>query len=248
VVPFIIGYLDRMADIGLFKDGRLQLRLGDQILALAESGGQKTPITPLLVTLFVRSAVQRAVDGLPLDGMPQAVPEVFVDYLRRLNSQGDGKVTEEMFIQATQTLAQTCVGCNLVPQDFSMDEAVAALKAGMPDCEPRILIDRLVASGVIERRTPGGFVALRFSVDPAAEYFAAIRQLIKMKRASPEEWTSYLVSLMQVQGYPRELDGYLVAFATCYRAYKRDFSLPELLFPWEKVEEPAPVKAASLAA
>jgi hypothetical protein len=53
---------------------------------------------------------------------------------------------------------------------------------------------------------------------------------------------------MQVQGYPRELDGYLVAFATCYRAYKRDFSLPELLFPWEKVEEPAPVKAASLAA
>ena len=96
VVPFIIGYLDRMADVGLFKDGRLPLRLGDQILALAESGGQKTPITPLLVTLFVRSAVQRAVDGLSFDGMPQAVPEVFVDYLRRLNSQGDETVTRSM--------------------------------------------------------------------------------------------------------------------------------------------------------
>ena len=248
VVPFIIGYLDRMADVGLFRDGRLQLRLGDQILALAESGGRKTPITPLLVTLFVRSAVQRALDGLSFDGMPQAVPEVFVDYLRRLNSQSDGKITEDVFIQATQTLASISVGQNLVPQDFSMDEAVAALTVAIPDAQPRVLVDRLVASGVIERRTPGGYVALRFSVDPAAEYLAAIRQLFKMKRASREDFNAYVASLTKTEGYPRDFEGYLLAFATCYRAYKRDFSLPEIAFPWEQSAEQSAPAAPPIAA
>ena len=93
-------------------------------------------------------------------------------------------------------------------------------------------------------------MALRFSLDPAAEHLAAIRQLFKMKRASTEDWTKYLVALMQVNGYPRALEGYLVAFATCYRAYKRDFSLPEMQFPWEKVVEqsasaPPPITEAA---
>jgi hypothetical protein len=56
IVPFIIGYLDRMKAAPQLKDGRVQLKLGERILVLAESGGQKTPITPLLVTLFVDSA------------------------------------------------------------------------------------------------------------------------------------------------------------------------------------------------
>jgi photosystem II stability/assembly factor-like uncharacterized protein len=254
VVPFIIGYLDRMEeDVGQLKEARLQLRLSAQILALAESGGQKTPITPLLVTLFVNSAVQRAADANALDDMPQAVPEVFVDYLRRVfaaPANDEEKISDDIFIQAAQTLAMTSLGSNMVPQDFTMDDAVAALVAGMPESNPRALIDRLDRSGVIERRTPGGYVALRFSLDPAAEYLAAIRQLFKMKRASPEEWTKYLVSLMQVNGYPRAFEGYLVALATCYRAYKRDFSLPEMQFPWEKVAEqpPAPSPPLTVAA
>jgi hypothetical protein len=249
VVPFFIGYLDRMDEVGPLKDGRLQLRLGDQILALAESGGQKTPITPLLVTLFVNSAVQRAVDAHSFDDMPQAIPEVFVDYLRRVfaaPTRDEENISDDIFIQAAQTLATTSLGSNMVPQDFTMDDAVAALAAGMPDSKPRALIDRLDRSGVIERRTPGGYVALRFSLDPAAEYLAAIRQLFKMKRAGTEDWTKYLVALMQVNGYPRALEGYLVALATCYRAYKRDFSLPDLQFPWEKVVEQPPAAASPI--
>jgi hypothetical protein len=63
IVPFIIGYLDRMHAGGALKDGRAQLELGQRILTLAESGGQKTPVTPLLVTLFVESALRRVAGG-----------------------------------------------------------------------------------------------------------------------------------------------------------------------------------------
>ena len=75
---------------------------------------------------------------------------------------------------------------------------------------------------------------LRFSLDPAAEYLAAIRQLFKMRTAGREEWQDHVCALRRTDGYPGGLEGYLAALATCYRAYKTDFSLPDVLFPWEE--------------
>jgi len=40
IVPFIIGYLDRMNAVPQLKDGRAQLQLSERILTLAESGGR----------------------------------------------------------------------------------------------------------------------------------------------------------------------------------------------------------------
>ena|ERR1700751_5635301 len=90
-------------------------------------------------------------------------------------------------------------------------------------------------------RTPGGHVILRFNLDPAAEYLAAIRRLVDMrtKRAGPKEWRSYFFCLEGTEGYPSDPEGYLTALATCYRAYKREFSLPDLVFPWEGPTETA---------
>jgi hypothetical protein len=64
--------------------------------------------------------------------------------------------------------------------------------------------------------------------------------LFKLKSASHEEWRTYLSSLEQTNGFPSGPEGYLMALATCYRAYKADFSLREALFPWEKnIKEPS---------
>jgi photosystem II stability/assembly factor-like uncharacterized protein len=240
IVPFIIGYLDRMKAGSQLKDGRAQLQLGERILTLAESGGRKTPVTPLLVTLFVDSALRRAEHHLSFDDMPDVVPEVFVDYLRRLNAnepKPDGSITDELFIRAAQTVATVSLGKNLVPQDFSTRDAVEALKQDDTRNQDATILDRLVASGVIERRTPGGYVVLRFSLDPAAEYLAAIRRLFIMKTASCEEWQSYLSSLKDIVDYPEGPEGYLTALATCYKVYKTEFSLPEALFPWDQAPE-----------
>jgi hypothetical protein len=93
---------------------------------------------------------------------------------------------------------------------------------------------------VIERRTPGGHVILRFNLDPAAEYLAAIKRSIDMKTksASRKEWQSYMSSLKRTEGYPTGPEGYLTALATSYKAYKQEYSLPDLIFPWEQAAEP----------
>lgn len=102
------------------------------------------------------------------------------------------------------------------------------------DQQTTFLLNRLIASGVVERRAPGGQIVLRFSLDPVAEYLAAIRRLFSMRAASCEEWRTYLSSLEKTAGYPNGPEGYLIALTTCYKAYKKDFSLPEVLFPWEE--------------
>jgi hypothetical protein len=109
------------------------------------------------------------------------------------------------------------------------------------------LLKRLIASGVIERRTPGGHVILRFNLDPAAEYLAAIRRLVdtRTKRAGPKEWESYFSYLKETEDYPKEPEGYLTALTTCYRAYERELSLPDVIFPWEETAEPTSSNSAS---
>jgi hypothetical protein len=240
VVPFIIGYLDRLEHAESLKDGRVQLRLGEQILALAEAGGRRTPVTPLLVTLFVQSAIDRATEEGSLDEMPDAVPEVFVDYLRRLNSGGVQETTavpDDVFIEAARILASVSLAPNLLPQDFLERDALEALAKDDAGEEAQTLVDRLVAGSLIERRLRAGHRILRFSLDPAAEYLAAMREVFGLKAAGLDGWQSYLAELARREEYPDGFAGYLMALATCHRAYRQDFRLPEIRFPWEDGKE-----------
>jgi hypothetical protein len=61
-----------------------------------------------------------------------------------------------------------------------------------------------------------------------------------MKTASRKQWQTYLSSLERTEGYPRELEGYLMALATCYKAYKEDYSFSDLDCPWEQTADATP--------
>jgi hypothetical protein len=91
--------------------------------------------------------------------------------------------------------SQNCIlNTRLIPDFDALKQETTAEQAD-------VLPKRLIASGVIERRTPGGHVILRFNLNPAAEYLPALRRLVDMrtKRAGPEEWNSF----SQLSGGPR---------------------------------------------
>jgi hypothetical protein len=236
IVPFLSDYLNHIVDVDQLKDERSLLRLGERIMALAQSGGRRIPVTPLLVTLFLNSAVQRVLDDRPLNDMPDLVPEVFIDYLRRLNASavgGDIAVADEVYSRAAQVLATVSMGRMLVPQDFPPDAAIEALAREHLGKEETPLIERFVASGLLERRMPGGILVLRFALDPVAEYLAAIDQLHRLKGAPTEVWEKHIAEVQQITGSNVSSGDFLVALSACYRAYQRDFALPEIYFPWE---------------
>jgi hypothetical protein len=236
IVQFISDYLSQILDGDHLKDGRTQLRLGERVLSLAQSGGQRIPVTPLLVTLFMNSAVQRVLDDQSLDDMPEVIPEIFIDYLRRLNAGamgGDMAVADEVYSRAAQVLARVSVAARLVPQDFAPGAAIQALENEHLRQEEMKLIERLVASGLLERRMPGGILVLRFTLDPVAEYLAAIDQLHRLQGAGRDAWDAHIAEMHQAVSSNAVSDDYLVAFSTCYRAYQKVFVLPEIQFPWE---------------
>jgi len=175
-----------------------------------------------------------------LDSLPQAVPEIFIDYVKRVYAGPSTVVrntAEDEFIRAAGVLARTSLGTRLVPTDFSPDEAIAALgTAGLGD-RATTLLDGMISGGVIERRTYGGIKVLRFGLDPVAEYLTAIHFVGELRQLGLSEMEVRVNALKETDGYPEACDGYLKAFATCYRAYSKAFSLPDMWFPWESREE-----------
>jgi hypothetical protein len=227
VIPFIFEYLRRRGLENLFS-GSQQVRLGERVLALAESGGQSTSVTPLLVTLFIESALSRIRAGTDLASMPDQIPEVFLDYLRRLNpTTGDPAtvVPNEQLIPATCCLAIVSLGNNFIPGDFQQEDGLRTIATGAICTPIGKVIERLIANGVLERREFAGIPLLRFSLDPAAEYLAAIGQ-IKRLQSNRDDWERFVVRLQSVRGYPTECHGFLIALSTCYRAYQVPLKLP----------------------
>jgi hypothetical protein len=189
---------------------------------------------------FVSSAMSLAQCGRGLDALPQDVPEIFVDYLRRVYAGPESEVrgtTEDEFIRSARVLARMSLGAQHVPGDFSPNEAKSALAAAALSDSALTLLEALISGGVLERRTFGGIAILRFSLDPVAEYLAAIEAVLELRSVSQTEVVDRVKTLTAMEGYPTACDGYLKGFAVCYRAFRRPFGLPEMTFPWETGEE-----------
>jgi hypothetical protein len=240
IVPFIVDYVAQLKDAEPLQGGRTLLQLGDRILELAEAGGKATPVTPLLVTLFVASALSRAQAGLGLDSLPQDIPEIFIDYLKRVHAGpvAERGTAENEFIRATRVVARASLGTRMVPGDFSPGEATSALEAAGLSPRATALLEALTSGGVIEHRTLGGISILRFALDPVAEYLSAMQAVSDLRQVGRAEVAVRVDGLMEIEGYPSACDGYLRAFATCYRAYSAEFKLPDPTFPWEAQGEP----------
>jgi photosystem II stability/assembly factor-like uncharacterized protein len=246
IVPFIVDYAAQRADAGRLSSGRTLLQLGDRILQLAETEGHSTTVTPLMVTLFVDSAINLEQSGAGLDDLPRDVPEIFMSYLRRVRTAGasDAKLaSEEEFGRAARALARCSLGPHLVPGDFSLDEAIAALDGIGLASRADVLVEAMASGAVLDRRLTGGMTLFRFSLDPVAEYLTAIQAVSELRHLSRSDVAGRIEELTMIESYPNACNGYLRAFATCYRAYSRRFGLPDIALPWEAGEAASVIPA-----
>jgi hypothetical protein len=190
-------------------------------------------VTPLLVTLFVDSAVARSDSSGQIENLPFDVPEVYLDYLDRLNPVDPttpNRVERQVMHKALFILAETSLAGDLVPTDFRRDAAEQRLgEAGVE--QARALTDRLVASGVIRERMVAGLSILRFQFDPVAEYFAAIARCHELG-SDKTAWLAIIAQLTAMQTYPDVIRGYLNALTVCYESYKLPLKLARVEFPW----------------
>lgn len=242
IVPFIVDYVARLENASALQGGRTLLQLGDRILELSESGGQATQVTPLLVKMFVDGAVNILAAGETLAALPHDIPGVFIDYLRRVHprgsASGEGDDVDK-FILTAKILAHISLGARQVPGDFSEQEARAKIETRFKDGAGTGMLDALVGGGVIEKRPIGGIAVLRFALDPVAEYLAAMLFIEESVKSDPGSLPAGIAEWSKIEGYPDICDGFLKAFATCYRVYTPLFKLPDVEFQWEEVSREA---------
>jgi hypothetical protein len=206
-------------------------------VSLVSSDARLSTATPLVAVLFVESALQRARQGRVQGDLPDLIPEVFLDYVRRLNPEigpVESLTPHDLAVEAACILATASLGIDWVPADFNRSDAIRVLATrGHPEVAERVLA-RLVANGVIESRRVAVTEVLRFALDPAAEELASI-DTVRRCGADMDLWQAHLNDLVQVRGYPDRCEGYLQALGVCYRAYRQPLRLPDLNLPWENV-------------
>jgi hypothetical protein len=90
-----------------------------------------------------------------------------------------------------------------------------------------------VDGGVLEARRVGGVDFYRFKLDPVAEYMAALER-VQTLSGDRRAWEDWLLNLENTEGFPLEIEGFLVALQVCVITYRDRFRIPELPWPWYK--------------
>jgi photosystem II stability/assembly factor-like uncharacterized protein len=240
---FVFEYLRRVEAEQLFPRRESRM-LVDRLLALVEARSTPSSVTPLLVRLFIDQAINLRQRQQPMDSLPTSIPEIHLDYLRRTNPQDPATpnfVPNNAVIEAARALGWCSLGNlvlgtkpspnALVPSYFYRDGAKEALAERRLRTDPDALVDRLIANGVLQETSPAGTRVLRFSLDPFAEYLAALH-LIDAVRSNEAEWHRWWRQLETVDGFPERVRGFLAALDDGLAAYRETFGIPIMDLPW----------------
>ncbi len=234
VVKFIGDYLRSKNAYEEFK-GRPTVNLAERVLTLVESGGERLSVTPLLLKWYLENTISRvrASGSLKsIETLPSSIPETILEYLRWINPEDpntEGEISEDLLIEGAQILAHCSLGENCIPKDFRRDATEQEFTNHPRFEQSGQMIDRLIDKGIIAQRTSGDTQFLRFTFNPMAEYLGAMYSIKTSLPAQPEQWNQWIVSLQSMDGYPKNIRGFLVALEECCRIYQNDYNIP-LLF------------------
>jgi hypothetical protein len=156
-----------------------------RLAGLITVGTTEINVTPLLVKLFVQAASRNwnnTAGEISWANMPSTIPQVFFDYVSRVNPTDIGAAnylsTAELY-RAVRVLAVAELGDDFVPRGISSETALAVLRAdgtvgSAIDRRGTDVLQRLLDNQILRSDEALGVVRVRFSLDPVAEYIAAM--------------------------------------------------------------------------
>lgn len=159
-----------------------QIDLAHRIARVLESSGAESTgrqITPLVVQLCVRRAIDILSDGRSLADFPESVPAVYLDYVRTVSRNVTGASVDDVMAFA-MALASVSVGAAFIPRPVRKSVAIAAGAPRLQEAVARACLESLTSSGVaVERTGLSPESQIGFALDPVCEYFAAMAMAIE---------------------------------------------------------------------
>jgi len=228
---FMEAYLAKQGKRDLFTDSEFF----DACSHLSRMVGQRE-VTAMLATLYARQMISAKVEAAQDVSVPvsETIPDLMLSYLNQLNKElGGTKIDQEQFDDRivhkdAMVLAWECLKDLFRPGVIDRDVALAALavtRGDRAEAHLRYLEERLLLIQTIGASKD----QLRFSLDPLAEYLAAL-QLVDLYGKQEEKWLEFLAAAEAKPGSPASISGFLAAVQDCWTTHEKSVRIaPPLL-------------------
>jgi|GEM_PF-378574 len=186
---------------------------------LSDMVGDKS-VTPLLAKLYA----EQLVSVRNPDDLPRSIPDLMLRYLDELNrGRNPGEPDDLVVHQAAMTAAWHCLKGTFIPALADRKNVVTDL--GEPEQAEHLLAYLEERLRVIEIIRPARR-KIRFSLDPLAEYLAALR-VIELNGKDEEKWKDFITQADGKPGSPEAIRGFLLAVRECCAAELQNERVPD---------------------
>jgi HEAT repeat protein len=219
---FMEAYLMQRGKRDLFTDAEFF----DACSHLSLMVGQRN-ITALLAKLYAEQLIAAKIEEsqkLPLH-LPDNIPDLMLSYLNELNRDVTGdKFDNRAIHHHAKIIAWECLKQLYRPSSVKREDAIKALDGDNAEACLKYLETRL---RVIQTIGPGQD-QMRFSLDPLAEYLAALH-LLSIYGQDEQLWQQFLQAAPTMPDAPESIKGFLLAVRDCCLAKGKAAKVPDFV-------------------
>ena len=188
--------------------------------------------TCLLVRLYIDDAISRTIQ-MP-EQLAANAPVVVLRYVQRLT----GTSEDSPVITVGKAAARTLLTAEFVPGSMMREALLQKLDPAGRDPSIGECLDKLMNSGIMEKRPVAGTVYIGYAYDPVAEFLASISYCEEYRQQPRQAWQRLVAQLLRVQP---QAAGFLLALRTSLRTYQDPLQLP----PHMQIDRPTTTVSGS---
>lgn len=199
-------------------------------------------ITALIAKMYAELKIASKEQTSDLD-LPRNLPDLMQGYAGNINeSVKAGRRETREVLRAAKAIAWECLRKTYRPTPAGRDYALRALRR---EADAEAMLVYLEERLQLVQTTGAAKDAIRFSLDPLAEYLASLH-LVEHCNNSVSRWQEITDVLRAEPGAPELIKGFLLALEDCCKHHGQEHGVPG--FAIEAINQllkPAPAAAAS---
>jgi HEAT repeat protein len=225
---FMDAYLSQRSARDLFDDAEFFSACGKLSLMVADR-----EITVLLARLYAEQMIgskERVGDKR----LPESIPDLMLEYVNELNRKiGDGRLHDRVVQRAAIETAWACLRESYKPAPARVEGLFTT--SGVVTLEQAKYLEEKLR---LIQTVGTGRNQIRFSLDPLAEYLAAL-YLLEQNGDHELLWREFLQQIGKVPDAPQSIRGFLLALHDCCAVKGAEHGVPD----WLEVELASRIRA-----
>ena len=184
-------------------------------------------VTVLLAKMYAEQMIAAKQGDLD-SKLPENIPDLVLEYLNELNRRvRRNRLDDRIVHRDAKVVAWECLNRTYRPTSANIEKILAQMEpqsSSLPEERLKYLEEQLR----LVQTTAAGRDRVRFSLDPLAEYLAAL-WCVESFQGNEEAWRRFLAAGDACSGAPEMIRGFLLAVRDCCVVKGSEIGLPNFL-------------------